>query len=155
LFLGCTLGVLSALEPSLRIAFVLGAVCELPAPECAEILGIEAAAFRKRLSRARAQLDEFLRRRCSVVHPDNRCQCRFQVNFNLTNGRLHPTSLLLRASRETTSLEVLQAHAELRRVRESIELYQAQPPLEPPEDFALHVRAMLAAATALSGTLER
>ena len=149
-FLGCTQAILSALDAQLRIAFVLGAVCELPAPECASILGIESATFRKRLSRARATLDHFLTAHCGVANPANRCRCRYQVRRNLEQGRLHPASLLLRTSRARTSLDVLQAHAELTRVRDSIELYQAQPTFELPEDFARQVREMLASATTLS-----
>lgn len=149
-FLGCTQAILNALDAQLRIAFVLGAVCELPAPECAGILGIESATFRKRLSRARATLDHFLTTHCGVANAANRCRCRYQIRRNIEQGRLHPASLLLRTSRATTSLEVLQAHAELTHVRDAIELYQAQPPFELPEDFALHVRTMLASATTLS-----
>ena len=60
---------LQALDPTLRIAFVLGAICELEAPECAAILGTTSAAFRKRLSRARAALDAFLTGAASPAQP--------------------------------------------------------------------------------------
>jgi RNA polymerase sigma factor (sigma-70 family) len=146
-FLGCTQAMLLALDPQLRVAFVLGAVCELPAPDCAAILEIESAAFRKRLSRARARLDEFLAAQCGVANPANRCRCKNQINHNLAQGRLGQIGI----SRKNTSLEVLQAHGELAQVRQSIELYQAQPAAQPPEDFARQLRSLLAAATVLSG----
>ena len=65
---------------------------------------------------------------------------------------MQPASLLLRASREKTSLEVLQAHDELRKVRSSVELYKAQPIADAPEDFAASVRSMLASAPTLAGS---
>jgi hypothetical protein len=46
---------------------------------------------------------------------------------------------------------VLQAYDEVNRVRDSIELYRAQPPFDPPEDFSAQVRELLASTNVLSG----
>jgi RNA polymerase sigma factor (sigma-70 family) len=151
LFIGCTQAMLQALEPSLRIAFVLGAICELGAPECAAILGIGPVAFRKRLSRARATLDEFLARHCGVADAENRCRCAYQINSNLARGRLDPRHLPYPVSRGKTTLEVLRACDEVGKVRRSLEVFQAQPAFEPTPDFAAQIRALLVSATALSG----
>jgi hypothetical protein len=53
---------------------ILGEVLELPSEEGAEILEITPGAFRKRLSRARAKLDEFLGGHCGLV--ERKCACR-------------------------------------------------------------------------------
>jgi RNA polymerase sigma factor (sigma-70 family) len=152
-FVGCTQAMLQALDPQLRIAFVLGAICELGAPECAEILSISSVAFRKRLSRARTALDDFLARRCGVANCENGCRCAYQINHNLQNGSVNPERLRFAAvSPRRTSLEVLQALGEVRRVQRSVEIYQTQPEFEPSEDFSARIREMLASATALVGT---
>jgi RNA polymerase sigma factor (sigma-70 family) len=150
-FVGCTQAMLQSLDPTLRIAFVLGAICELEAPECAAILGTTSAAFRKRLSRARAALDAFLTRHCGVANQQRRCRCASQVNLNLRRGRIDPEHLRYAVSPRRTSLQVLQAYDEVNRVRDSIELYRAQPPFDPPEDFSAQVRELLASTSVLSG----
>lgn len=144
-FLGCTQAMLRALDREQRIAFVLGAICEVPAPDAAYALGLSEVAFRKRLSRARATLDAFLRKHCGVANPDNPCRCAYQVNHRVRIGRLDPGCLRLAAPVERTSLEALRAtRREVGRVRRSLELYRAQPIERAPDDFAAHLRALVA-----------
>jgi hypothetical protein len=154
IFVGCTQAMLQALEPELRVAFVLGGICEVSAPECAEILGITSAAFRKRLSRARATLDAFLARHCGVSDGRNRCRCAFQVNHGVRRRRVDPEHLRFAVSPGKTSLEVLQAFNEVGRVRTSIELFQTDTGLRPGADFAHHVRDLLASAGTLLATAD-
>ncbi|HWL86507.1 MAG TPA: RNA polymerase sigma factor [Polyangiaceae bacterium] len=153
IFLGCTQAMLQALDRAQRIAFVLGAICELEAADAAYALGITETAFRKRLSRARAMLDAFLGKHCGVANPANRCRCAFQVNHNIARRRLDPARLQYAncaVSSAKTSLEVLDAQRDIRRVHRSLELFRAQPRFASTEDFAAHVRSMLASASALS-----
>ena len=49
---------------------------------------------------------------------------------------------------------MLQAYDEVNRVRDSIELYRAQPPFDPPEDFSAQVRELLASTDVLSDVFE-
>jgi len=149
-FVGCTQAMLQALVPALRIAFVLGAICELGATECADILGISPAAFRKRLSRARATLDEFMSRNCGVANGGNRCRCVHQINHNVARGRLDPERLHYAVSPRKTSLAVLRALDQVEQVKRAVDLFQAQPAFEPGEDFSAAVRRLLASATSLS-----
>lgn len=143
-FLGCTQAMLRALDRELRIAFVLGGICELPAPEAARALEISEVAFRKRLSRARAALDAFMHKHCGVARAENACRCAYQVNRRVAKGLLDPSCLRFAVEVERTSLETLRsARREVGRVRRSLELYQAQPADRAPEEFALLVRGML------------
>ncbi|HEX6242326.1 MAG TPA: RNA polymerase sigma factor, partial [Polyangiales bacterium] len=140
-FLGCTQAMLRALDREQRIAFVLGAICEVPAPEAAYALSLSEVAFRKRLSRARAALDAFLRKHCGVANPDNACRCAYQVNHRVRIGRLDPGCLRLAAPVARTSLEALrETRREVGRVRRSLELYRAQPVERAPDDFAGQLR---------------
>src|SRR5262249_52906544 len=84
----CSRAMLQCLDMDHRIAFVLGEIVELSAPEAAEILEIEPAAFRKRLSRARAVLGEFLGRNCGVFNEAAPCQCHRRVDRAIALGRV-------------------------------------------------------------------
>lgn len=144
-FLGCTQAMLQALDRPSRIAFVLGAICELDSKEAAYALGIGEAAFRKRLSRARATLDAFAGRHCGVADPANRCRCAYQVNHGMRLGRLDPGCLRYAQPAPRSSLETLRAFGELGKVRSSLELYRAQPAPRSPDELAARVREMLEA----------
>lgn len=149
-FLGCTQAMLRALEPGLRIAFVLGAILELEAPEAARVLGISEVAFRKRLSRARSCLDRFLIKNCGVANPNARCRCAYQIGFAISKGRLDPERLRHAQPTGTTTLEALRAFDELKQVRRSLELYRAQPQARAPQDFAEQLKQLLRSARTLS-----
>ena len=57
---------LLSLDRELRIAYVLGDIFNLSGEEAAEVLEIDPATYRKRLSRARVRLHDFLRGWCGV-----------------------------------------------------------------------------------------
>lgn len=149
-FLGCTQAMLRALEPGLRIAFVLGAILELEAAEAARVLEISEVAFRKRLSRARNGLDSFLAKNCGVANPDARCRCAYQIRFAMANGRLNPERCRYAKPTGRTTLEALRAYGELKQVRRSLELYRAQPQFRAPQDFAEQLKQMLESARTLT-----
>ena len=86
---------LLALDRNLRLAFVLGEIFALSGDEAAAILEVDAATYRKRLSRARTRLLGFLRARCGVFDPENPCRCGKQVGPALGRGQLVPGELLL------------------------------------------------------------
>ncbi len=148
--IGCTQAMLQALEPEARIAFVLGALCELDCKEAALVLGISEPAFRKRLSRARERLDVFLEKHCGVANPKNRCRCAYQVNHNVERRRIDPTRLQYALSRIPTTVEALRARSELDEIRRSLAIYRAQPDFEPSEDFARRIRALFDASQSFS-----
>lgn len=75
----CTHGMLVCLEREERAAFILGAILELSGAEAAELLELPPATYRKRLSRARSKLEEFMRSRCGVFSRDNPCRCELQA----------------------------------------------------------------------------
>src|SRR5262249_23562139 len=64
----CSRAMLQSLDGDHRIAFVLGALLELSSNVAAEILDVDPATFRKRLSRARATLTDVLGRHCGVIN---------------------------------------------------------------------------------------
>jgi RNA polymerase sigma factor (sigma-70 family) len=89
----CGRALLHCLDGDHRVAFVLGEILEFEADDAAEILGLEPAAWRKRLSRARAELTAFFARECSVHTPGRPCACHRRLGRALDIGRVDPARL--------------------------------------------------------------
>ena len=115
--LRCTEAMILCLDRELRIAYLLGDIFELSGQDAAAVLDIAPAAYRKRLSRARHQLYEFLRSWCGVFDPVNPCRCSCQVACALERGIVErhdlafathpvrpPRAAVTRASDEVTGL---------------------------------------------------
>ena len=86
----CTQALLQALDRPHRLAFVLGAVIEVSSMEGAYILDISPAAFRKRLSRARARIKDFLTANCGFFGESNRCKCTSIYSGHVKQGWIDP-----------------------------------------------------------------
>lgn len=120
--IGCTHALLLCLDRDHRLAYILGEILEIPGDEAARILEVAPDTFRKRLSRARARIAGFLRRKCGIVNPDNPCRCARRVNYALRNGRADPDNLLF-ASRRTLERQVRR----LEELRDAAALYRSHP----------------------------
>jgi RNA polymerase sigma factor (sigma-70 family) len=90
--LGCTLGMLQCLDRPHRLAYVLGEILDLSAPEAAEVLELEPAAFRKRLQRAREAIESFTRSHCGLVSDTAACACNLRVPAAIRLGRVQPNA---------------------------------------------------------------
>lgn len=77
--LGCTQNMLMALDREQRLIYVLDTVFGLPSKQAAEVLGISPEAFRQRLGRSRARLENFTSNTCGWVNPDAACTCARQM----------------------------------------------------------------------------
>jgi len=91
--IGCTLGMLICLDRDLRISYILGEVFELTSKEAAEILDITAENFRKRLSKARLALRDFMKSYCGLTNKNNACRCDKRINYAISKGRVDPKNL--------------------------------------------------------------
>lgn len=92
--LRCTQAMVLSLDRDLRIAFVLGDIFCLTGEEAARVLDVDAATYRKRLSRARTRLLAFLRARCGLFDASNGCRCTRQIASARERGLLRPDELL-------------------------------------------------------------
>jgi len=91
--LTCTSRMLLGLDRDHRLAFILGEVLELSGEEAAEVLEIDPAAFRKRLSRARERMAAFTSSTCGIVNPANTCRCAVQASRLIRVGAIDPDRL--------------------------------------------------------------
>jgi len=115
--LGCTLAMLTCLDRPHRLAYILGEILEMDGDEAARVLGIGAAAYRKRLSRAREAVVAFMRAKCGLVNPARPCRCRRRLAEAVRLGRVTPGRLLF-ASDPETARQFPNVLAEVRRLED-------------------------------------
>ncbi len=146
LMFGCVHAIILALDRNLRIAFILGEVFETTGQEASEILGIRPAAYRKRLSRARRLVRDFMTRKCGLVNPENECRCEIQAPHSVATKWINPDRLRYAThpvhdgcnGLEPKHLEDLD---ELQRIRA---LFQGLPEYKVTDSFVENMRLILA-----------
>lgn len=136
--MSCGRAILQCLEADERIAFILGEILELEGPEASDVLGIPAATFRKRLSRARERLREALLGSCGVVNPAAPCRCHRRLTRATALGRVRPGEVTTDVPLDVAALRDRLAHIE--EARRVAEFYRADPTSRPRRDM---VRAAL------------
>lgn len=144
----CTQGMLMALEPEQRLAYLLGEVMDLDGPQAAEIAGVSPDAFRQRLARARDALRSFMADHCGLVSARARCRCDAQLRAlppervallgeqPLSAGQPAP---LLRNGMARQGLQ------DIRRLQTAARVFKAHPRQHAPVDWGERVRAEVAA----------
>jgi RNA polymerase sigma factor (sigma-70 family) len=91
--LACLQGMLLCLSREIRLVFILGVVFDVTGDEGAHILDITPEAFRQRLSRGRRQIQNFMTKKCSLVHPENPCTCAKLIPYEIKIKLLDPDNL--------------------------------------------------------------
>lgn len=139
--LGCGRAMLQVLDGDHRIAYAMADILDLDQDESARALGISHAAFRKRVSRARARLRDVLQACCGIAKASNACRCARRRDRAVELGRLDPA--------DAVDLDV---PAVAERVRALDELsattayYRADPEATPSERLLPRVREILRVA---------
>jgi RNA polymerase sigma factor (sigma-70 family) len=110
--IGCTLAVLQCLDRDERLVFILGDVLALPGEEAAQIVGTTHDVYRKRLSRVRRRIREFVSGHCGVVNPSAPCRCRRRIDVAVGGGRMQPERLRFveRSMVEDAKLQIQELH---------------------------------------------
>lgn len=143
--LGCTLGMLQCLDRPHRLAYVLGEILDLPAPEAADALDLTPDAFRKRLQRARDAIEAFTRSHCGLISETAACACNGRVPAAVRLGRVAPNEprFAQRASSFAEARELIRGIEEAKRV---LELHRGMRPLGAALDFTRSVVSALDAS---------
>jgi len=145
IMIGCTMGMLICLNRNLRIAYILGDIFEMESDNAAYILTITPSTFRKRLSRARRLLKDFMQKKCGLINPDNPCHCARYVDFVVSTRGRDPERLLFaghpcRGRKELVTAEQLQEMSELEHV---IALFRSHPDYAAPEKFVSGIKELV------------
>jgi RNA polymerase sigma factor (sigma-70 family) len=140
--LRCTMAMLMCLDRKHRATYVLGEVLEMEHTEAALILGIEPAAFRKQLSRARASVQEFTAAHCGLASPTAPCSCPRRLPAALNCGRLGAAPYAAFGEAPSYAAAKVMAGA-VNSGLAAVKLQRATGPLRAPEDFAAKVLSLV------------
>ena len=89
----CMLGMLLCLDKEQRAILVIGDIFEIKSDVASKIFGITKENFRKKLSRARADLYNFMNNHCSLVNAKNACKCEQKTKALIENGYVDQNSI--------------------------------------------------------------
>ncbi|EMJ97586.1 RNA polymerase sigma factor [Leptospira alstonii] len=89
----CMSGMLLCLSRDQRIVFILGEIFSVSDAIGAEVTGVSRANFRKKLSRARKDLYNFMNEKCGLVNKDNPCRCSRKTKGFIEAGVVNPAEL--------------------------------------------------------------
>ncbi len=89
----CMTSMLLCLNRQQRIVFILGAIFNIRSNIAAQLLNITAENFRQQLSRAKADLFQFMENKCGLMNPNNPCRCAKKTKGFIRDGLLDPSKL--------------------------------------------------------------
>jgi RNA polymerase sigma factor (sigma-70 family) len=127
--IACLQAMLLCLDRKLRLTFILDHVFGINSVDGAYILDITPAAFRKRLSRARELVRDFMKKKCGLFNSENPCRCARQVAFGEKRGVINPGKLLFAThpSRTAKDLPDLRQVAEMDEFKRLATLFRSHP----------------------------
>jgi RNA polymerase sigma factor (sigma-70 family) len=142
--LACTQGMLMTLDREHRLVFVLDLLFGLPSKEGAAVTGLSDAAYRQRLSRARAKLDAFAQRTCGLANADAACRCEKQLpalrHLQRSSAASAPSVIAIQPIEQA---EVERALDGLVRISDAAGVLRAHPEYRAPEALRGAIRAVL------------
>jgi len=84
---------LLCLDRQQRIVFILGAIFNVKSNIASQLLNISAENFRQQLSRAKADLFQFMENKCGLMNPNNPCRCAKKTKGFINDGLIDKTRL--------------------------------------------------------------
>lgn len=90
--MSCTNVMLQCLDMESRCIFILGTMFKIDSRIAGDILGMTPEAYRKRLSRIRKKMADFLGEYCGE-YGSGRCKCIDRVNYAIQSHRINPLQL--------------------------------------------------------------
>lgn len=126
--IGCTTAMLQCLDDDARLAYTLGEILELDHKEAAQVLNCPPATYRKRLSRARDKVTDFMMQHCGLAEPTNACRCNKRVERALELNRVTPEKPLFSDQSDTknTFPDILNEIRKLKEQQRAAALFRAQ-----------------------------
>jgi hypothetical protein len=145
--IACTTGVLLCLDGRQRLVFILGEILGATDETGAEIVGVTPANFRQILSRARRDLNQYLKGSCSLVEPGNACKCARKTRAFLERGLLEHGKLQFAADHRRRVRDVVEARMD--ELAEAHDIFQSgvfrdHPFYEGPDPVAMARKALAA-----------
>jgi len=86
--LSCTNVMLQCLDPQSRCVFILGTMFNVDSKTAGDIMGISPELYRKKLSRSRQKMKDFMSKYCGLA--GGICDCKRRVEYAIQQKRLDP-----------------------------------------------------------------
>jgi len=137
----CTQAMLSCLDRPHRLAYVLAVIVGLEHDDAAAVQQISPAAHRKRLSRARTALHDFMQRHCGLVSAAAPCRCAHQIPAAADARRRGKLPLLVVTDGELDAAE--QGLRELQHLGDAAAVMRGAPAYATPEAMVQGIRAVI------------
>ncbi len=137
--IACTMAMLLCLDMKHRIAYVLGDILELDQNEATEILDITKDNYRKRLSRARADVVAFTSKNCGLVNESAKCICPRRLPSAMTMGRVRIDDIHYATKHAPEYGDVLEQTKKLEGKLRALCLQKATPQFTSPRDFGVFI----------------
>jgi RNA polymerase sigma factor (sigma-70 family) len=143
--ISCLQGLLLCLDRDHRLAYLLADIFDVDGEQGAAILEITPAAFRKRLSRARERIQDFLTKHCALINPDNPCKCEHQVASQLDTGRFDDKHMIFakHPCRFKDKENTLNHIREMDELNQIAVLYKRYPDFRAPAVFIENLRGLV------------
>ena len=128
--LSCMSGMLMCLDREQRLFYVLGDIFKIDHNIGSEIFGISPGTYRKKLSRARKDLFNFMDGQCSLVNKNNPCTCEKKTKGFIKLGYVNPGNLVFNKDfKQSIYDRLLEKEEALESAREDIQtrLFQDHP----------------------------
>lgn len=90
--MSCTNVMLQCLDTESRCIFILGTMFKVDSRIAGDILNMTPEAYRKRLSRIRKKMADFLKQYCGE-YGSGSCKCKDRVNYAIQSHRINPMQL--------------------------------------------------------------
>ena len=127
--IGCTQGLLLCLNEVDRMVYILSVILEFNSLEGSEILEITPENFRKKLSRSRTKIQNFLSNKCGIVNENNPCRCKKKIDFLIDNKMMNPKKIENKTISNLSSLDFGEKIGVLKR---TVEIYRSAPTFPAP-----------------------
>ena len=137
----CTQGLLLCLSAIDRMVYILAEILEFDSKEGAEVLEITPENFRKKLSRARPKIRNFLSKKCGLANPANPCRCLKKIDFLSNQDIINPQKLRF-AQFTNRSIDLVRQIGDLEK---SVAIYRSMRGFEAPKAILNDIQAIIQA----------
>lgn len=92
--ISCTHAMLLCLDREHRIIYILSSMFGVSSSEGAFIMNITPEAYRKRLSRTREKMRNFMINNCGLANTNSKCNCNKRIEVAVGSKRINPENLI-------------------------------------------------------------
>lgn len=132
----CTQGLLLCLNAEDRLVYILAEILQFNSIEGAEILAISPVSFRKKLSRSREKIRNFLNDKCGLANPKNPCRCNKKIDHLISKQIINPEVLRF-APYSNRSIDLVN---QIKDLEKSIAIFRSVPHFPAPEKIMETIR---------------